>query len=68
MRAVMYGAGEVRIEDVSDAHLIEPTDALVAVTRAAICGSDLNLTIGGGPAVRAYIEDLPDVLEGRIEL
>jgi hypothetical protein len=37
----MYGAGEVRIEDVPDAHLIEPTDALVAVTRAAICGSDL---------------------------
>jgi threonine dehydrogenase-like Zn-dependent dehydrogenase len=42
MRAtVMYGAGDVRIEDVPDAHLIEPTDALVAVTRAAICGSDL---------------------------
>jgi len=42
MRAtVMFGAGDVRIEDVPDAHLIEPTDALVAVTRAAICGSDL---------------------------
>jgi threonine dehydrogenase-like Zn-dependent dehydrogenase len=42
MRAtVMHGAGDVRIEDVPDAHLIEPTDALVAVTRAAICGSDL---------------------------
>jgi len=37
----MYGAGDVRIEDVPDAHLIEPTDALVAVTHAAICGSDL---------------------------
>jgi len=42
MRAtVMYGAGDVRIEDVPDAHLIEPSDALVAVTRAAVCGSDL---------------------------
>jgi threonine dehydrogenase-like Zn-dependent dehydrogenase len=42
MRAtVMFGAGDVRIETVPDAHLIEPTDALVAVTRAAICGSDL---------------------------
>ncbi len=37
----MYGAGDVRIESVPDAHLIEPTDALVRVTRAAICGSDL---------------------------
>ena len=37
----MYGAGDVRIETVPDAHLIESTDALVVVTRASICGSDL---------------------------
>jgi threonine dehydrogenase-like Zn-dependent dehydrogenase len=42
MRAtVMYGAGDVRIENVTDARIIEPTDALVTVTRACICGSDL---------------------------
>src|SRR5215204_701891 len=42
MRAtVMFGAGDVRIENVPDARLIEPTDALVNVTRACICGSDL---------------------------
>lgn len=42
MRAtVMYGAGDVRIENVPDAQLIEPTDAVIRVTRAAICGSDL---------------------------
>src|SRR5206468_1351847 len=42
MRAtVMFGAGDVRIENVPDARLIAPTDALVAVTRACICGSDL---------------------------
>jgi threonine dehydrogenase-like Zn-dependent dehydrogenase len=38
---VMHGAGDVRIETVPDARLVEPTDALVVVTRAAICGSDL---------------------------
>jgi hypothetical protein len=37
----MYGAGDVRIENVPDAHLIEPTDAVVTITRACICGSDL---------------------------
>lgn len=37
----MYGAGDVRVEDVPDARLLERTDALVRVTRAAICGSDL---------------------------
>jgi threonine dehydrogenase-like Zn-dependent dehydrogenase len=42
MRAtVMYGAGDVRVEDVPDARLVEPTDAVVVVTRSAICGSDL---------------------------
>ncbi len=37
----MYGAGDVRIENVPDARVIEPSDAVVAVRRAAICGSDL---------------------------
>src|SRR2546430_9081282 len=42
MRAtVMYKAGEVRITNVPDARIINPTDALVKVTRACICGSDL---------------------------
>jgi threonine dehydrogenase-like Zn-dependent dehydrogenase len=42
MRAtVMYAAGDVRIENVPDATIIEPTDAVVRVTRACICGSDL---------------------------
>src|SRR2546428_3274370 len=42
MRAtVLYGAGDVRIENVPDARLIDSTDALVAVSRACVCGSDL---------------------------
>src|SRR6266513_144992 len=42
MRAtIMHRAGDVRIETVPDAHLIESTDAVVRVTRACICGSDL---------------------------
>src|SRR5436189_2068323 len=38
---VMYKAGDVRIENVPDTRVINPTDALVRVTRACICGSDL---------------------------
>ena len=42
MRAtVMYRAGDVRIENVPDARLVDSTDALVHVTRAGICASDL---------------------------
>jgi threonine dehydrogenase-like Zn-dependent dehydrogenase len=38
----MYGAGDVRVEDVPDPKLEQPTDALVRVLRACICGSDLH--------------------------
>src|SRR5436305_856722 len=38
---IMYRAGDVRVENVPDATLANPTDALVRVTRACICGSDL---------------------------
>ena len=42
MRAtVIHGAGDVRVEDVPDPTLREPTDAVVRVLRACICGSDL---------------------------
>jgi threonine dehydrogenase-like Zn-dependent dehydrogenase len=42
MRAtVMFGAGDVRVENVPDPRLIEPTDAVIRVSRASICGSDL---------------------------
>jgi threonine dehydrogenase-like Zn-dependent dehydrogenase len=37
----MYKAGDVRVENVPDARVVNPTDALVKVTRACICGSDL---------------------------
>src|SRR3954452_22686386 len=56
MRAtVMYAAGDVRIETIPDASLQAPTDALIRVSRACICGSDLwpyNLKKPGGPAQR----------------
>src|SRR5436309_12792924 len=42
MRAtVMHSAGDVRIEDVPDPSIVEPSDAVVRVTRGCICGSDL---------------------------
>jgi threonine dehydrogenase-like Zn-dependent dehydrogenase len=38
---VMHGAGDVRVEDVPDARIEQPTDAVVRVELASICGSDL---------------------------
>ena len=42
MRAtLMYAAGDVRVEEVPDPAIVEPSDAVVRITRACICGSDL---------------------------
>src|SRR5919112_780302 len=41
LATVMFEAGDVRIEDVPDPSIANPTDAIVRVTRACICGSDL---------------------------
>lgn len=43
MRAtLMYGAGDVRVENAPDPKIDWPTDAVVRVVRACVCGSDLH--------------------------
>lgn len=42
MKATVYHApGDVRVENVPDASVKEPSDAIVRITHACICGSDL---------------------------
>ena len=42
MKATIFHApGDVRVEEVPDPAIKEPTDAIVRVTHACICGSDL---------------------------
>jgi threonine dehydrogenase-like Zn-dependent dehydrogenase len=41
LATVMYGAGDVRVVHVPDPTLVESTDAIVRVTHACVCGSDL---------------------------
>lgn len=55
MRAtLMYRSGDVRVEEVPDPVIKEPTDAIVRVTYACVCGSDLH-----------PYHDLPDTPGGR---
>lgn len=39
--AVFYGKGDIRVEEVPDPHIKNPTDAIVKVKYSCICGSDL---------------------------
>lgn len=38
---VLYGPGDVRVEQHADLQILEPTDAIVRLTATCICGSDL---------------------------
>ncbi|HEX9711958.1 MAG TPA: alcohol dehydrogenase catalytic domain-containing protein [Actinomycetota bacterium] len=54
MRAVLFDdVGSLRVGDYPEPSLLEPRDAIVRVTTAAICGSDLHLLHGRIPGVRA---------------
>jgi threonine dehydrogenase-like Zn-dependent dehydrogenase len=56
MRAlVLHGPNDVRVESVPDAALSDARSALVRVTRASICGSDLHLYHGTVPSVAGTI-------------
>lgn len=53
MQAVVFaGHGRVEVGDVPEPVRREPGDAVVRVTRSAICGSDLHLLSGKTPGMR----------------
>jgi threonine dehydrogenase-like Zn-dependent dehydrogenase len=37
----MFAPGDVRVGEIPDPTIVEPTDAVIRITRACICGSDL---------------------------
>ena len=39
--AVLYAPGDVRVEEREDPELVEPTDAILRLSAACVCGSDL---------------------------
>jgi alcohol dehydrogenase len=39
--AIFHGPGDIRMEEVADPKIEEPSDAIVRITRTAVCGSDL---------------------------
>jgi threonine dehydrogenase-like Zn-dependent dehydrogenase len=48
-----YGKEDVRVETVSDPKILNPRDAIIEITRTAICGSDLHLYDGFIPTMEA---------------
>ncbi|HEY0525792.1 MAG TPA: zinc-dependent alcohol dehydrogenase [Stellaceae bacterium] len=47
MKAVVFhGIGDIRLDDVPEPTIQEPTDAIVRLTSSAICGTDLHMIRG----------------------
>ncbi len=47
MKAVVFhDVGDIRLDDVEDPKIQEPTDAIVLLTSSAICGTDLHMVRG----------------------
>jgi len=47
MKAVVFhGVGDIRLDEVPDPQVQEPTDAVVRLTASAICGTDLHFVRG----------------------
>ena len=47
MKAVVFhGVGDIRLEDVSEPKIEDPTDAIIRITASAICGTDLHMVRG----------------------
>jgi 2-desacetyl-2-hydroxyethyl bacteriochlorophyllide A dehydrogenase len=56
MRAAVFeGPRDVRVENVPDPSIRDATDALVRITRAAICGSDLHAYHGRNPVEPGFV-------------
>jgi threonine dehydrogenase-like Zn-dependent dehydrogenase len=52
MKAVCwYGKNDMRVETVPDPEILNPRDAIVKITKSAICGSDLHLYNGFIPGM-----------------
>ncbi|NUQ89115.1 MAG: glutathione-dependent formaldehyde dehydrogenase [Glycomyces artemisiae] len=52
MKAVVWhGIGDIRLDEVPDPAVEEPTDAVVRITRSAICGTDLHMVRGTMPGM-----------------
>jgi threonine dehydrogenase-like Zn-dependent dehydrogenase len=47
-----FGKTDVRVEQVPDPQILNPRDAIIKITRTAICGSDLHLYDGYVPTMQ----------------
>ncbi|KDN15771.1 zinc-dependent alcohol dehydrogenase family protein [Snodgrassella communis] len=63
---VYYGAGDIRFEERAKPAIIEPTDAVIRLTKTTICGTDLGIWKGKNPEIEQTVIQKAGKFNGRI--
>ena len=64
MKAITFhGVGDVRVQDVAEPKVVDPTDVVLKITTSAVCGSDLDQYHKMGICnARNYMTPLPPLV------
>ncbi|MBN8923971.1 MAG: zinc-dependent alcohol dehydrogenase family protein [Rhodanobacter sp.] len=63
---VYYGENDIRVEDREVPKVLEPTDAVIRMTKTTICGTDLGIWKGKNPEIAAVAQQKTGRFDGRI--
>lgn len=63
---VYYGAGDIRFEERDKPKIIDPTDAVIRLTKTTICGTDLGIWKGKNPEIEQKATQKEGAFNGRI--
>lgn len=61
-----YGENDIRFEDRPKPTIIDPTDAIIKMTKTTICGTDLGIWKGKNPEIEATAREKTGEWNGRI--
>ncbi|MDC7251676.1 alcohol dehydrogenase [Wohlfahrtiimonas chitiniclastica] len=63
---VYYGENDLRFEERPKPKIIEPTDAIIRLTKTTICGTDLGIMKGKNPEIESTAKEKTGAFNGRI--
>lgn len=67
MKAMVYrGENDIRVEDREVPRILEPTDAIIRMTKTTICGTDLGIWKGKNPEIAEVAQQKMGGFDGRI--
>lgn len=63
---VYYGDHDIRFEQRAKPQIIDPTDAIIRMTKTTICGTDLGIYKGKNPEIENVAKEKTGAFNGRI--